>query len=232
MTDRPLTFFDAETTSLDEPRLIEGAIGMLDGKVREFRAKNPVPIDMESESIHGISADSIAHLPFFKDRDDYEEIKLALENGIVVAHNAPFDVGVLANEGIRVTESIDTERVSRHLWPDLARHNLQYLRVALHVSISQDERVAHSAAGDVRVLMAVFQKMLAAVEQDLSKLVELSSRPALILKLTFGKHAGKSFREVNRIDREYIEYLYRQKMVDRGEDFIHTVEYWMNIRSA
>lgn len=241
MSNRALAFADTETTGFDPAVLIELGYFIPDSmmtEVKVIRAKNPIPIEIEAMATHHITPTALQHLPFFKDNPEYRDTKLKLEASTFVAHNAPFDIGVLEREDIRITDSIDTQRVARHLLPELTSVSLQYLRYYFELYLPQENIVPHTAIGDVRVLMAVFEKLKRVTEETyptentLDKMRELTNTPVLLTKITFGKYAGKTFQEINRDDRNYITYLFKQNMVDRGPDFLYTVEHWMNIKSV
>ena len=66
----------------------------------------------------------------------------------------------------------------------------------------------------------------------LERMVELSNTPVLLLTMPFGKYVGKSFKDINREDRPYLEWLWKNVAKDKDADFKHTVDYWMNRRSV
>lgn len=150
-------FLDTETTGFGECRMIELAYGRLNGPIQVVRAKPPIPIGKEATIIHGICDKDLADVPAFVAHPEYHLIKATIENSIVVAHNAIFDVEVLAREGIRVEHYIDTRRLAKKIYREFSHHNLQHLRQQLEL---ETEGNAHSAGGDVAVLIALFKRML------------------------------------------------------------------------
>ena len=54
----------------------------------------------------------------------------------------------------------------------------------------------------------------------------LSKQPAFIGKFTFGKYNGEKVTDVAKIDRGYLEWLYKQKKEsdEDDEDWIFTLE--------
>ena len=155
-------FLDTETTGIADCRLVELAwslpaqAGDPSGRILTVRAKPPIPISEEAIAIHGITNEEVANLSLFSQNIQYDKIKKLLEENVVIAHNAPFDIGVLAREGIVVRNFIDTLAVAKKLYPRLPRHNLQFLREHFHI---ETEGKAHSAKGDVVVLMALYERM-------------------------------------------------------------------------
>lgn len=152
---QPLLFLDTETTGIKDCRLIELAWSA-DDKISTLRVKPPIPIEEEAIAVHGITEADVQCLIPFARHMRYEQIKTLIESSVVVAHNAPFDIGVLAREGIIVKNHIDTVAVARRLYPKLKKHNLQFLRDYFQLEV---EGEAHSAKGDVAVLKALYARM-------------------------------------------------------------------------
>ena len=149
-------FLDTETTGIQDCRLVELAWSEPSGRILTVRAKPPIPISEEATAIHGITEEDVMGLPAFVDNMQYAKIKELIEGSVVIAHNAPFDIDVLAREGIVVRNFIDTLAVAKKLYPRFPRHNLQFLREHFHI---ETEGKAHSAKGDVAVLMALYERM-------------------------------------------------------------------------
>lgn len=147
-------FLDTETTGFGKCHLVELAWkSPSDRFIRELRVKPPIPIEDKAASVHGISNEMVQDLPLFIDHINYPFLKQLLENNIVIAHNAKFDIDVLAREGITIENFICTQKVAKTLWPELKSHSLQNLRESLDIQVAA---VAHSAVGDVAVLAALF----------------------------------------------------------------------------
>lgn len=234
---KKLLFLDTETTGIDGGRCIELAYSYREGVlITSFykRFRNPVPISVEAMAVHHITEEMVSGLNLLSEDPYYSEMKSEIEGSIVVAHNAKFDMGVLAYEDIHAREFIDTKRVAKHLLPEAPRHNLQYLRYYLKLRIEGDAP-AHTAAGDVEVLMALYDYLYKICpeknsDQDTTYMMQVLSRtPALVETLQFGKHYGKTFEEVARTDPGYLKYLRDNPRDD--EDVIHTVDYWLNKKS-
>jgi DNA polymerase III epsilon subunit-like protein len=148
-------FFDTETTGLNKSRLIELAYSV-DGAMTVLRCKPPIEIEMEARAIHHIDPEDLEDLLPFEERPDYQTIKELFESNIVVAHNAEFDIGVLNREGIFPTDIMCSKKRAKEVWPSLKSYSLQYLRHSLQMRLAS---VAHSAAGDVEVLIALWKKL-------------------------------------------------------------------------
>ncbi|KKU49956.1 MAG: Exonuclease RNase T and DNA polymerase III, partial [Parcubacteria group bacterium GW2011_GWA1_47_10] len=167
--------------------------------------------------------------PAFEGSEMKGELRKLLKDGIMVAHNAPFDIAMLKTEGLEVPRFIDTLRVARHLDAEnkIPEYNLQFLRYYLDLDIEAD---AHDAEADVRVLEAVFKRLQAKMP-DVQELIEISSRPTLFKNFIFGKYKGQPIADVARTDRRYLEWLLAQKSENEEaeEDWIFTLKHYLAI---
>lgn len=160
-----LLFLDTETTGLGNCRMVSLAWSKDGVKIEKIMAKPPIPIEVEASMVNHITNRMVADLPAFRELGlGYEKTKELIESSIVVAHNAKFDIDVLAREGIFVREYIDTKEVAQAHFPELKMHRLQYLRYALDLDVEGD---AHTAAGDVNVLIALWKRMAGTTEASL-----------------------------------------------------------------
>ncbi len=163
MFDRKVVFLDLETTGATaaHDRITEvGLIEVDDGDfVREWSTLvNPgIPIPPLIQSLTGINDAMVARAPYFEDiaRELYE----AIDGRMLIAHNARFDYGFLEHEFKRLDQDFSapvlcTVRLSRKLFPQHARHNLDTL-ISRH-DIECDAR--HRALGDARVLWQLAQQ--------------------------------------------------------------------------
>ena len=82
-------------------------------------------------------------------------------DGIIVAHNANFDVGFIKYNaeklGLEFSNTyIDTLALAKELFPDFKRYKLGIIAEKLGIKVD----VAHRALADVETLVAVFNVML------------------------------------------------------------------------
>lgn len=236
-----LLFLDTETTGLDaEDRLCQvaysyykktssGEWGMngMSGFI-----KPPVPIKVGAMAVSHITNEMV------KDAQPFEEsgMKTALlsfvEKGhILVAHNAPFDLAMLAKEGVVFENYIDTKKMSHALDPnsEMESHRLQYLRY--YYGVELPDAVAHSAEGDVAVLVVVYEKLSELLgNPSIEELIELSKRPVLHTKFKFGKYNGNDIASVAAVNPGYLEWLLKNKEESgqNEEDWIYTLKHYLN----
>jgi DNA polymerase III epsilon subunit-like protein len=148
-----LIFLDTETTGLTpNDRLIEVAYCLPEREICSQYFMPPCPLGIDAMAVNHITDKMIADAKPFQHSEMYFILQERLQDHVLVAHNADFDIGMLEREGLRVPRYICTKQVAKEL--DLApKHNLQYLRYSLGLDV---EANPHSAAGDVAVLMALY----------------------------------------------------------------------------
>ena len=235
---KKIIFFDTETTGKEaEDTLCQIAYKTGDEIFCELYKPIKV-IPPEASAVHHISNKMVADKKSFKESDSYEKIRVLFQdkNSIVVAHNAKFDIGILAKEDIVPKNVICTYRVASALdvHGKYKKYSLQYLRYALDFDI---EAQAHDALGDVMVLEMLFKRLFDAIKKDLGddravleKMIEISSQPILIKEFGFGKYIGKKISDVVQLDKGYLEWLLKSKLENEqdDEDWVYTLNFYLN----
>ncbi len=171
----------------------------------------------------------------FENSQMKKNLEALFSHGVLVAHNVKFDAGILEAEGLTIPKKICTLRVVRYLdhSNSIPEYNLQYLRYFLGLEV---EGNAHDAEADVKVLRAVFDRLLAKIKETeldeksaINKMIEISSKPSLFTQFDFGKYKGKRIEQVLKIDRGYLEWFLNQKRTNEvdDEDWIYTLEFYL-----
>jgi DNA polymerase-3 subunit epsilon len=183
--DSIYAFVDIETTgskaNLD--RITEVGIVTLEGQdVLEWsRLINPeVSIPLNIQRLTGITPVMVSSKPKFA--DIAEELYLELQDKIFIAHNARFDYSFLKAEfkrvGINFTPKvICTVKLSRRLFPNQGRHNLDTL-ITIHGLEVQNR---HRALDDAKLLCQFWQRCESLFGSDHlnSQINYLLGRPSL-----------------------------------------------------
>ncbi|MDO8466603.1 MAG: exonuclease domain-containing protein [bacterium] len=234
-----LIFLDTETTGNDifKDRICQVCYKTSDGIYQGF-FKPPVPISVKAMSITHITNKMVADKETFQGSKMKKELEGLFAEGILVAHNAKFDCAMLEAEGMSIPKRICTLRVTRHLDPEntIPEYNLQYLRY--HLDLDVQDAHAHDAEGDVKVLCALFQRLLAKMVETgmtesaaIASMLDVSSRPSLFQYFNFGKYKDKKIGEVVKTDRGYLQWMLDRKMEEGGqdEDWIHTLKHFLGI---
>ncbi|MCD6289964.1 MAG: WYL domain-containing protein [Anaerolineae bacterium] len=157
---------DVETTGLKPGlghRLCELAIvrGKLGQEPEMFSQRvNPErPVDPDARRVHNIPDEALRQSPRFA--EIAPTVRDLLEGTVIVAHNAPFDLGFLAAEWRRLrwpppsAHAIDTLSLARR-WLRLRRNSLEHVARSLGVPIHH----AHSALGDAQATWSVLKAMV------------------------------------------------------------------------
>lgn len=229
---RELIFLDTEATG-NEPskdRLCQVCYKTEKGGVKMGYFKPPIPISVEAMSVTHITNKMVENAEEFSQSEMKKELSELLKEGVLIAHNALFDIAMLRAEGVEVPRFVDTLRVVRYLDPDnkIPKHNIQFLRYFLELDV---EGAAHDAEGDVNVLEALFKRLYTKLP-DLEKMMEISSRPTLFKNFIFGKYKGKSIEDVLKTDRRYMEWLLNTMLAaeqDTDEDWIYTLKHYLGL---
>lgn len=242
MDKSKLIFLDTETTGTGpEARLCQVAY-KFGGEEKEALFKPPVPIEIDAMAVAHITNRMVADKePFSGSAMQKELEKILSGDNILVAHNAKFDAEMLRRESLAVGKVIDTFKVAHHLDAEgkIPKYNLQYLRYFHDLEV--ENAPAHDALGDVRVLERLFEHLFAEMERTLPEkekvleaMLEISARPVLLKKFNFGKFAGQLVGDVVKTDRDYLLWLFNQKVMarERGEcddeDWIYTLDFHLN----
>ena len=234
-----LIFLDTETTGNDvlNDRLFQVCYKQLD-KIHSEYFKPTVPISIKSQTITHVTNKMVEDKPPFEGSSMQKALKEILKDQVLVAHNAVFDITMLAHEGVSTPRFICTLKLARYLDRDgvIPEYNLQYLRYYLDLNV---EGKAHEAEDDVMVLEALFKRLygkMMADESDHTKIIEemirISQEPSLFTLFPFGKHRGKKIEDVCQMDRPYVEWLLEQKLQSTmdEEDWIYTLKYYLKIQ--
>lgn len=243
-----LVFLDTETTGkLEEDRLVQVSYRIFgQEEIIDEMFKPPIPIKVDSMEVTHITNRMVADKPPFIGSSTEKSLKdlFADPLSILVAHNAIFDLEMLAKEGLVIDNYIDTLKVARYLDTDakLEAYRLQYLRYLLDLDAEIDQPIqAHDAKGDVLVLERLFLRLFSKVKESfgleedkaVAKMLDISKNPIEIKKFTFGKYVGRLISEVAKEDLGYLEWLLNQKesaMESRhnDEDWIFTLKKFVN----
>lgn len=100
---------DTETTGMNMPEAVQIGCVNQDGEILDLLVKPSKSIEQGAILVTGITDDMVSHQPMF----DYYLDKLAdfVGDGLFVAYNAPYDLGVLKNSANACHVSIEFNNV-------------------------------------------------------------------------------------------------------------------------
>ena len=169
---------------------------------RHYSLINPEkPIQPGAMGAHGITEAMVADSPTISEFMEEAGYPLDVEGGVLVAHNAAFDIVHFA-PWMREPLTLCTLKAARVIYPEADNHKLTTLKYYLGLEGCHDR--AHSADEDVNVLMQLVKRMCQDAECGLPELLHIQNIPRKIHKMSFGKHRGKALSE---LPKDYVNWL-------------------------
>lgn len=108
---------------------------------------------------------------------------------------------------------ICTWKVALRLWPEASSHGLQFLRYHLGLNPNADEcQPPHRAGPDAYLCAVLMDRILMEGRASLDDMVRWSSGPALLPRITFGKHKGLKWEEA---PTDYLDWIVNKSDMDR-----------------
>lgn len=214
---------DCETTGLDpqQDRVIEVAVMRFDaGQIyaqMESLINPECEIPQTSIAIHHITPDMLIGKP--KIVEVLPEILEIIGNHTIVGHGVGFDIELLAVAAerhgipckIRHNLYLDTLRMAR-LYGESPINSLEHLRKHFNIPLEG----AHRAMSDVIVNREVFFR-LAKRFKTTEQLFEALSRPIMMPNMPFGKHKGRSLKDIP------LQYLQWMSNKDFDQDLLFSI---------
>lgn len=227
--NRPLIFFDLETTGVDaaRDRIVEISLVKVfpngDEEIKTRRINPGMPIPPESTAIHGITDEDVKDAPRFE--QIAKSLAAYIEGCDLAGYNSnKFDIPVLAEEFLRAGVDIDLKKC-RFVDVQTIFHKKEQRTLVAAYKFYCDKELdeAHSAEADTRATYEVLKAQLDRyddLENDVDKLAEFSSRgetadyAGRILYnekgeevFGFGKYKGRSVSEIFRIEPSYYAWM-------------------------
>ena len=203
---------DVETTGLTEKDAVcEIAWLEIDEQFNELGSDtsliNPgVPIHYAASAVNGITDAMVKDAPTIEDYMALSGNLLFDPNMVLISHHAAFDHRFLKPFMHKDALTLCTLKVARVLYPEALNHKQSTLAAMLGIEVAREK--AHSADGDLSVLLQLLKRMCADAGCGLAELLHVQSVPRKITKLMFGKkHYGKKLEDV---PKDYIEWMLRE----------------------
>lgn len=184
--------------------------------------------DIEALATHHIMPRDVAGAP----SPDRIFLKLTADRpALWFAHNADFEqIFFTGGE----TPWVCTFKGALRVWPEAPGHSLQVLRYYLGLDDEPDfvrELAArpHRAPDDAYVSAFVLRRLLA--KTTLDSLQRWAKGPALLSRMTFGKHYGEFWKDVAVTDRKYLRWIVDDSDFD-DRNVLATARYWLKQTST
>lgn len=231
--DRPIVFFDLETTHLDVnlARIVEIALVKLfpDETTESFLSRiNPgIPIPVDAARIHGINNFDVMDKPAF--REIAKDIYALIQDCDLAGYNLiAYDLPILINEFKRAGIDYSIENVSVvDVMKIFKRKERRDLTAAYRFYCQKELEGAHSALKDTLATFEIFHAQLQRyndLPQDVTGLHQFSNQrdkryvdndKKFIWTdgeacFTFGKCKGQPLKKVVKNDADYLNWMLQQ----------------------
>ena len=162
---------DTETNGLDPKIHGPCEVAMLkiiNGVVQppqSWFVKTQLPIPPHVQAVHHITNEEIANAPVMEDLAP--TFQAFCKDTVVVAHNAPFDKGMMPCLQGKEFRWVDNLRLARHVWPlgtanveghPLTAHKNKVLQHWLNLNVDTMGQAAHRAQADILVTAEIFRE--------------------------------------------------------------------------
>nr|WP_219914556.1 PolC-type DNA polymerase III [Thalassobacillus sp. CUG 92003] len=233
LEDAEYIVYDVETTGLSAvyDKIIElAAVKIKQGEIidRFESFANPHhPLSQTTIELTGITDDMVKDAPEIG--DVLEDFNTWMEDGILVAHNASFDMGFL-NAGFKqigigkaTNPVIDTLELARFLVPELKNHRLNTLCKHFDIELTQHHRAIYDAEATGYLLWKLVKR---AMERGIDNHLRLNdymgegkayqrSRPSHCTLLATSEQGLKNIYKL--VSEAHVNYFYRVPRIPRSK---------------
>lgn len=184
------------------------------------------PIPPQARAIHHISTEDIAS--GINPTQAMAKLMEGMEPGdVFVAHNYRFEQAFFGGGS---HAWVCTMHCAKHLYPDAPGYGNQTLRYWLGFDSELEwpelAMPAHRAGPDAYVTAHILAGMLR--DASVSRLIQLTHTPVLMVNVPFGKHEGRPWSEM---DEGYLRWILdpaRDFRPDQKDTILHTARHWLN----
>lgn len=232
--NRPICFFDLETTGIDvaRDRIVEISIVKVypngNKESRTWLVNPTIPIPPQATAVHGISDEKVANEPTFKELST--QIHQLIKDADLAGYNSDrFDIPLLAEELLRAEVDFDMKnRVAIDVQTIFHKKEERTLSAAYRFYCNQTLENAHSAEADTLATYEILKAQLDRypdLPNDMKALSEFTTRKKAVdfagfvalddqgrAIFTFGKHKGELVEAVFDKEPGYFGWI-------QGADF-------------
>lgn len=210
--------FDTETTGFypeKGDKLVEiGAVELINhmptGRTYHQYINPERDVPEEVVKVHGLTEEFLKNYPIFADIAQ-EFIDFVGEDGILVAHNATFDMNFINYELSLINKNtykndrvIDTLEIARNMFPG-ARNNLDAL--CKRFSIDNSKRTKHGALLDAELLSEVYLQLLGGEEPGMELSAKNEEKKEVVSDVARTFHQARSFPLTDEEIEEHKKFM-------------------------
>jgi len=227
--NRPICFFDLETTGIDigKDRIVEISIFKVfpnGNKESKTWLVNPtIPIPPQTTAVHGITNEKVANEPTFSELAT--QVHNMIKDADLGGYNSDrFDIPLLAEELLRAGVDFDMKnRVSVDVQNIFHKKEERTLSAALKFYCNKNLENAHSAAADTEATYEILKAQLDRypdLENNINALSEFTTRKKIAdfagmiaydkddnEIFTFGKHKNRKVTEILDLEPNYYNWI-------------------------
>lgn len=227
--NRPICFFDLETTGIDvaKDRIVEIAILKVfpngNTESKSWRVNPTIPIPPQATEVHGISNEDVANEPTFKELAP--QIHNMIKDADLGGFNSDrFDIPLLVEELLRAEVDFDMKnRVTVDVQSIFHKKEERTLSAAYKFYCNEVLENAHSAMADTQATFEIFKAQLDRYDDlptDIKTLSEYTTRKksadfaGFIAYnadgeeiFTFGKHKGAKVEDILESEPGYFSWI-------------------------
>lgn len=179
------------------------------------------PILPHIRAIHHIGDEDVAGAP---PPEEAFNCLMAGPPDYFAAHHADFESAFFKGDGV---PWICTYKVALRLYPDAVKHGNQALRYLLGLVLhDEDAMPPHRAGPDAYVTAHLLARFLSDGRVSIEEMVRWNTGPALLPRITFGKHFGKKWDEA---PTDYLEWIVNKSDMDK--DVMANARHHLKVRA-
>ena len=193
-------FVDTETTGLGkDDKICEVAYIHVDDDLNVISHSTSLinpgrPISAGAGAINGITDAMVADAQTIEAYMAGEGSAMVDHDVLIIGHSIAFDMKYLGQHLPESVKTLCTLKCARYIYPDAENHKQATL--AYMLGITTDRSKAHSADGDIDVLIGIFACMMRDANVDLAGMLAIQDIPVKITKMNFGMHRGVKLEDL------------------------------------
>lgn len=234
---------DTETNGLD-PSIYQpcevAMLKMVNGVVQEpysWYIKPNLPIPPHVQAVHHISNEEVANAPMM------EELEKTFQDfcigSVIVAHNAPFDFGMMPCLQDKKFNWVDNLSLARHQWPlgttgpkghPLTAHKNKILQHWLNLKVDTMGQAAHRAQADILVTAEIFREGVNSYLLNLDRVpsakefAQYLDTPCQVDVMNFGPYKDQLIKDVPSPHIRHVLHQHKTGKMTLGKDLLWTLE--------